>query len=61
MPQGWLVQLKTSYLSVPTLEDAVHDILASFQPAGEKITVSEPQQVCHGKYPAWFLSYSRPD
>lgn len=61
VPQVWVVQLKTSYLSGPTLQDAVHDIVASFQPDGTKISASMPQRVCHGRYPAWFLSYSRPD
>ena len=61
VPQVWLVQLKTSYLSGPTLRDAVHDIVTSLQPDGAKISASKPQRVCHGKYPAWFLSYSQPD
>ena len=60
VPQVWLVQLKTSYLSGPTLQDAVHDIVASFQPDEAKISASKPQRVCHGKYSAWFLAYSRP-
>ena len=61
VPQVWLVQLKTSYLSGPTLQDAVHDIVASLQPDGAKISASKPQRVCHGRYQAWFLSYSQPD
>jgi hypothetical protein len=61
VPQVWLVHLKTSYLSGPTLQDAVHDIVASLAPDGAKISASKPQRVCHGKYPAWFLSYSQPD
>ena len=60
VPQVWLVHLKTSYLSGPTLHDAVHDIVTSLEPDGAKISVSKPQRVCHGKYPAWFLSYSQP-
>ncbi len=60
VPQVWVVQLKTSYLSGPTLQDAVHDIVASFQPDVEKMSASKPQRVCHGKYRAWFLSYARP-
>ncbi|GAC1415473.1 MAG: hypothetical protein NVSMB64_25730 [Candidatus Velthaea sp.] len=59
VPQVWLVQLKTSYLSGPTLKDAVHDIVGSFQPDEAKISASKPQRVCHGKYDAWFLAYSR--
>ena len=61
VPQVWLVHLNTSYLSGPTLQDAVHDIVASLQPGEAKISASKSQRVCHGKYAAWFLSYSRPD
>jgi hypothetical protein len=61
VPQVWLVHLKTSYLSGPTLQDAVHDIVASLGPDGAKISASKPQRICRGKYPAWFLSYSQPD
>lgn len=60
VPQVWLVHLNVSYLSGPTLKDAVHDILASLQPDGAKISASKPQRVCHGKYAAWFISYSQP-
>ncbi|MBD5657330.1 MAG: hypothetical protein IAI50_19435, partial [Candidatus Eremiobacteraeota bacterium] len=60
VPQVWLVQLKTSYLSGPTLKDAVHDIVASLEPDGARMSASKPQRVCHGRYPAWFLSYAQP-
>ncbi len=60
VPQVWLVHLNVSYLSGPKLQDAVHDIVASLAPDGAKITASKPQRVCHGKYPAWFLSYAQP-
>ena len=61
VPQVWVVQLKISYLSGPTLQDAVRDILTSLKPDGAKLSASKPQRVCHGKYSAWFLSYSQPD
>ncbi len=60
VPRVFLLQLKTTYLSGPSLQDAIHDILMSLREDAARVTVSRAQRVCGGKRLGWYLSYERP-
>ncbi|GAC1498713.1 MAG: hypothetical protein NVS1B2_21890 [Vulcanimicrobiaceae bacterium] len=60
VPRVFLLHLKTTYLSGPTLQDAVHDISENLQSEGAKLYVSKAMRVCGGKRLGWFLSYRKP-
>jgi hypothetical protein len=61
VPRVFLLHLKTSYLSGPTLTDAIHDIVGNLHDEGAKVYVSRAQRVCGGKRRGWFLSYEKPN
>lgn len=60
VPRVFLLHLKTSYLSGPSLHDAIHDIVENLHAEGARVFVSRAQRVCGGKRPGWFLSYEKP-
>ncbi len=59
VPRVLIMKLKTTYLSGPTLQDAVHDIVDGLHAAGAKMLASNAQPACGGRHPGWFLSYER--
>lgn len=59
VPRVFLLHLKTAYMSGPTLQDAVRDILGNLRDEGAKIYVSKSSPVCRGKRPGWYLSYKK--
>lgn len=61
VPRVFLLHLKTTYMSGPTLQDAVHDILGNLHAEGAKMYVSKAKTVCRGKRLGWFLSYRKPN
>ena len=61
VPRVFLLHLKTTYLSGPTLHDAVHDILENLRAEGARVYVSKARRVCGGKRLGWFLSYEKPN
>lgn len=60
VPRVFLLHLNTSYLSGPTLDDAVHDIVGNLREEGAKMYVSKARRVCGGRVVGWFLSYEKP-
>ena len=44
-----------------SLKDAVQDILTTLHAEGDKLYASNPQRVCDGTQPGWFLSYDKPE
>jgi len=61
VPRVFLLHLKTTYLSGPTLQDAVHDIRENLRSEGATVYVSKAQMVCGGKRLGWLLSYRKPN
>lgn len=60
VPRVLLVHLKTAYLSKPSLEGAVDDIVESLRPGGVRVSVSKAQRICNGKLVGWYLAYNKP-
>ena len=61
VPRVFLLHLKTAYMSGPTLQDSVHDILGNLRDEGAKVYVSRASRVCRGKRLGWYLSYKKPN
>jgi hypothetical protein len=61
VPQVMLWHVNAAFLSGPTLNDAIHDIVASLHAEGAKVYVSKAQRVCGGKRLGWFLAYEKPN
>jgi hypothetical protein len=61
VPRILIMELKTMYLSGPSLQDAVHDIVDGLRAQGAKMHASNAQPVCGAKRLGWFLSYNKPD
>lgn len=60
VPRILIMKLKTTYLSGPSLQDAVHDIVDGLHAQGAKMHASNAQPVCGAKRLGWFLSYNKP-
>ncbi len=61
VPRVFLLQLKTTYLSGPTLQDAVHDILGNLRAQGARVHVSKATRLCGGRRLGWLLTYRKPN
>jgi hypothetical protein len=59
VPQVMLWHVNAAFLSGPSLDDAVRDIVGSLRAEGAKVFVSKPQRVCGGKRLGWFLAYKK--
>jgi len=61
VPRVFILHLKATYLSGPSLRDAVHDITESLTPDGIAVSDSKAQRVCNATRDGWYLAYERPD
>ncbi|MGZ3563728.1 MAG: hypothetical protein ACXVAS_18130, partial [Vulcanimicrobiaceae bacterium] len=57
----WQRQITDPDASKPSLQSAVQDVLDIIHSEGDKLYTSEPQRVCEGTRPGWFLSYDKPE
>jgi hypothetical protein len=55
----WKWKVKTGYMSRPSLQETIKQILASLHDEGAKIYASNSEHVCDGQRPGWYLSYTK--
>jgi hypothetical protein len=56
----WQREVTDPYASRPSLQDAVDDVLGTIHEEGDRLYASEPQRLCGGTRPGWFLAYEKP-
>lgn len=55
----WKWKVKTGYMSRPSLQDTIKQIISSLHDEGAKLYASNAEQVCNGDRAGWYLSYTK--